>query len=177
MSPPKELIRLFVHIITPEHGPRKGIPNRVVLREVHTNVTQTDLAKLHMLTRKGLISYEDDPLTMQVFGVRGWIVKLTDKGHALLEAPLSLEAFGARRDVLAPYDAEVRFRQRNMAVAEAKARGIEVVAMDEDGARDFVVRILGVDWKKIDRVEVVGAPPDPSRHKEGAMTYAVHLSK
>ena len=58
---------------------------------------------------------------------------------------------------------------------EAKARGIEVVSMSEAGARAFVTSFFGVPAEKIQRVDVVGPPVFPSRHKEGALVYSVHL--
>jgi len=58
---------------------------------------------------------------------------------------------------------------------EAKARGIEVVSMSEAGARSFVTTFFGISPERIQRVDVVGPPVYPSRHKEGALVYSVHL--
>ena len=58
---------------------------------------------------------------------------------------------------------------------EAKNRGIEVVSMNEESARAFVQQFFEIPAEKIQRVDVVGPPVYPSRYKEGALVYSVHL--
>jgi hypothetical protein len=72
----RELERMFVRTINGK---------RIVCPSLTTNATQTTLATLHGLTRKGVIDYEDSPLFARVFGVKAWEVKLTDAGRTVLE--------------------------------------------------------------------------------------------
>ena len=74
----RELKRMFVHTYNGK---------RIVCPSLTTNATQTTLATLHALTRKGVIDYEDSPLFTRAFGVKGWEVKFTDAGRTVLEAP------------------------------------------------------------------------------------------
>ena len=64
-------------------GPSKG--ERIVSSQVTTNSTRVYIGELHMLARKGWITYEDNDSMRSLFGARFWDVQLTDKGRSELE--------------------------------------------------------------------------------------------
>lgn len=52
---------------------------------------------------------------------------------------------------------------------------IRVVALDEQGARDFVIQGLGCEDARIDRVTDEGTPNQIEKYKPGARLFYVRL--